>query len=114
MSNSARYYTDDKSKLSDDVSFIKKNNYPKNKLMWLAISNQGMPIPYFCPSKSVAINIEIYINECLQPRLLPFIHKHLSDLNFQFVHDLAGAHFSIETIAKMKENLPFSIIPPFT
>ena len=91
MSNSARYYTDDKSKLSDDVSFIKKNNYPKNKLMWEAISNRGMPIAYFRPSKSVAINTEIYINECLQPGLLPFIHKHHSDLNFQFVHDLAGA-----------------------
>ena len=82
--------------------------------MWVAKSNRGMSIPYFRPSKSVAVNTEIYIKECLQPRLLPFIHKHLSDLNFQFVHDLAGAHFSIETIAKIKENLPFSIIPPFT
>ena len=66
MSNSARYYTDDKSKLLGDVSFLKKNNYPKNKLMWEAISNRGMPIPYFRPSKSVATNTEIYINECLQ------------------------------------------------
>jgi hypothetical protein len=55
----------------------------------------------------LAVNTKIYINECLQPRLLPFIHKHHSDLNFQFMHDLAGAHYSIETIALMKENLPF-------
>jgi hypothetical protein len=27
---------------------------------------------------------------------------------------VSGAHFSIETIAKMKENLPFSIISPFS
>jgi hypothetical protein len=107
MSNSARYYTNDKSKLIVDVSFIKKNNYPKNKLMWGAISNRGMPIPYFRPFKSVAVNTEIYINECLKPRLLPFIHKHHSDFNFQFVHDLTRFHLSIETIAKMKENLPF-------
>jgi hypothetical protein len=75
--------------------------------MWVAISNRGMSIPYFSPSKSVAINTEIYINECLQPRLLPFIHKHHSDYSFQFVHDLTGFHLSIETLAKMKENLPF-------
>ena len=75
--------------------------------MWVAISNRGMPIPYFSPSKSVAVNTEIYINECLQQRLLPFIHKHHSDLNFQFVHGLAGAHFSIGTNALMNENLPF-------
>jgi hypothetical protein len=55
----------------------------------------------------VAVNTEFYINEWLQPRLLPFIHKHHSDINFQFVHDLAGAHFSIGTIALMNENLPF-------
>jgi hypothetical protein len=34
MPNSACYCTKDKSKLLGDVSFIKKNNYPKNKLMW--------------------------------------------------------------------------------
>ncbi len=70
MPNSARFYTEDKSKLLGDVSFIKKNIYPKKKLMWEAISNRGMPIPYFSPSKSVAVNTEIYIKECLQPRLL--------------------------------------------
>jgi hypothetical protein len=75
--------------------------------MWETISNRGMPIPYFRPSKSVSINTEIYINECLQTGLLPFIHKHHSDLNFQFGHDLARALSSKETIAKMKENLPF-------
>jgi hypothetical protein len=39
---------------------------------------------------SVAVNTEIYIKECLQPRLFPFIYKHHSNFNFQFVHDLAG------------------------
>ena len=34
MPNSARYYTAHNSKLLGDVSFIKKNNYPKKKLMW--------------------------------------------------------------------------------
>jgi hypothetical protein len=66
-----------------------------------------MPIPYFRPFKSLAVNTEFYINECLQPRLLPFIHKHHTELNFQFVHDLAGALSSKETIALMKENVPF-------
>jgi hypothetical protein len=107
MPNSARYYTDDKSKLLGDVSFIKKNNYPKKKLMWEAISNRGMSIPYFRPSRSLSVNIEIYINECLQPGLLPYINKHHSHLNFQFLHDLAVAHFSMGTNALMSENLPF-------
>jgi hypothetical protein len=75
--------------------------------MWEVISNRGMPIPYFRPCKSVAVNTEFFINEWLQPRLMPFIHKHHRDFKFQFVQDLAGAHFSIGTIALMNENLPF-------
>ena len=39
MPGSARYYTDDKSKWSDDVRFIQRNKYPQKILMWLAISN---------------------------------------------------------------------------
>jgi hypothetical protein len=61
--------------------------------MWEAISNRGILIPYFRPSKSVAVNTEIYINECLQPRLLPFIYEHHNDFNFQFVQDLTGAYW---------------------
>jgi hypothetical protein len=61
----------------------------------------------FRPSKSVAVIIDFYINEWLQPRLLPFIRKHHRDFNFQFVHDLAGAYLSIEIITRMKGNLPF-------
>ena len=57
-------------------ALLEKNKYPQKILMWLAISNRGMSIPYFRQSKSVAINTEMYINECLQPRLLPFIQKH--------------------------------------
>jgi hypothetical protein len=75
--------------------------------MWEDISNRGKSIPYFRPSKSVTVNTEIYIKECLQPRLLPFIYKHHRNISFQFLHDLAGAHFSTETIANMKENFPF-------
>ena len=55
----------------------------------------------------MAVNTEIYIKKCLQPRLLPFIYKHHRDFNFQFVHDLAGALSSKETFTLMKENLAF-------
>ena len=46
-----------------------------------------------------------WIEMRLKLKLLPFIYKHHSYISFQFVHGLAGAHYSIETIAKMKEYL---------
>ena len=72
--------------------------------MWIAISNRGMSKPLFRPIKSVAINSNIYINECFSPQFLPFIHKHH---NYLFWSDLAGDHYSKETTAWMDENLYF-------
>ena len=66
-----------------------------------------MSKPYFRLSKSVAVNTNIYINECLQPKLLPFIHKHHGDFNYLFWPDLAGAHYSNVTVPWMEENLHF-------
>ena len=92
MPGSARYCTNDKAKCSDDVRFIEKDKYPKKILMLIAISNQNMSKPYFHLCKSVALNTDIYINDCLQPKLLPFIQKHHGDFNYLFCPDLAGAH----------------------
>ncbi len=41
--NSARYYTKDKSKLSDDVSLIKKNYYPKKNNVGSHIKSRNVP-----------------------------------------------------------------------
>ena len=58
--------------------------------MWIAISDRGMSKPYSILSKPVAVNTDISIKECLQPKLLPFIHKHHRDVNYLFWPELAG------------------------
>ena len=80
---------------------------PKKILIWIAKSNRGMSKPYVRLSKSVAENTDIYINECLQPKLQLFIHKHQGDFNDLFWPDLAGAHYSNETVAWAEENVDF-------
>jgi len=75
--------------------------------MWIAISNRGMSKPYFRLSKSVDVNSSIFINECLRPKLLPFIHKHHGDFNYLFWPDLVGPHYPNETVPWMEENLHF-------
>ena len=63
--------------------------------------------------------MDIYINECLAKRLLPFIREHHPDSNYIFWPDLAGCHHSKQTVNKqtawMDENfksLPKEINPP--
>jgi transposase len=107
MPGNAGYYTADKSTCPDEVRFAGKEKFPKKLLMWIAISDRGLSEPLFRPSKSVAINSAIYIDECLEKRLLPFIHKYHPDFNYAFWPDLASAHYSKATQDWMEQNVNF-------
>lgn len=99
----ARYYTMDKDTCPDNVRFKGQDKYPVKVLVWIAISERGMAKSFVRLHKSAAINRKLYIDECLEKRLLPFIHKHHSDLNYLFWPDLASAHYSRDSTAWMNE-----------
>ena len=101
------YYTNDREKCPDHIRFKGKDKYPKKLLMWIAISERGMSKPLFRKSSAVAINADIYIDECLNKRLLPFIHKHHSDFRYTFWPDLASAHYAGATVSWMEQNVNF-------
>ncbi|XP_065674095.1 uncharacterized protein LOC136091039 [Hydra vulgaris] len=97
------YYTNNKKTCPESVRFIGKEKFPKKLLMWIAISDRGMSEPLFRTSKTVAINSTIYINECLEKRLLPFIHKYHGDFNYLFWPDLASSHYSKDSLNWMDQ-----------
>ncbi|XP_065668006.1 uncharacterized protein LOC136088249 [Hydra vulgaris] len=94
MPGNSGYYTNNKKTCPERVRYIGKEKFPKKLLMWIAISDRGMSEPLFRTSKAVAINSSIYNNECLEKRLLPFIHKYDGDFNYLFWSDLASFHYS--------------------
>ena len=112
----AGYYSSDKSKCPDKVRFVGEEKYPTKVLIWIAISARGISKPLIRPSKSKAINSDIYINECLAKRLLPFIYEHHpDDFNYIYWSDLTQAHFSKSTVAWMDQNVnyvPKPLNPP--
>ena len=75
----AGYYSSDKSKCSDKVCFAGKENQGSDLDRHFGISK-----PLIRPSKSEAIDSDIYINEYLAKRLLPFIHEHHPEFNYIF------------------------------
>ena len=107
MPGNSGYYSNDKSICPDEVRFIGREKFPTKILVWIAISARGLSKPLIRPSKSEAINSEIYINECLKKRLLPFIREYHQDLNYIFWPDLASAHYSAATVGWMEQNLNF-------
>ena len=54
---------------------ITRNIVRKNIiLMWIGISDRAMSKTYFRLSESVAVNTDMNINECLQPKLTSTIY----------------------------------------
>ena len=84
-------------------------------MVWVAICKCGISKPLIPRSKSEAVNSDIYIKECLEKRMLPFIREHHQDSNYIFWPDLASCHYSKQTVAWMDENVKFvpkDINPP--
>ena len=103
MPGNSGYYTNNKKTCPESVRFIGKEKFPKKFIMWIAISDRGMSEPLFRTSKTVAINSSIYVNECLEKRLLPFIHKYHGDFNYLFWPDLASSHYSKDSLNWMDQ-----------
>lgn len=107
MPGNAGYYSNDKSNCPDEVRFAGKEKFPTKILVWIAISDRGMSKPLIRPSNAEAIKSDIYISECLEKRLLPFIHEYHQDFKYMFWPDLARAHYSAATVGWMDENVNY-------
>ena len=109
MPATTRYYTMNKDTCPDNVRFKGQDKYPVKVLVWIAISERGMTKPFVRLHKSAAINRKLYIDECLEKRLLPFIHKHHRDFNYIFWPDLASTHYSKDSTAWMNEYVNYVV-----
>lgn len=78
----------------------KKTKFPRKFLVWQAICSCGMRSKCFVTSGT--INSEIYVKECLQKRLLPFVRQH--NVSTFFWPDLASCHYSKATAKWYEEN----------
>ena len=89
----------------ESVRFVGKEKFPKKLLMWIAVYNRVIFEPWFRTSKAVAINTSICINECLEKRLLPLIHKYHGDFNYLFWPDLTSSHYLKDFLNWMDESM---------
>ena len=80
--------------VSIEFKTIKMEKFPKKYLVWLAIRNCGSRSASFITFGTV--NRKLYIRECLQKRLLPFIRSHTSSALFW--PNLASCHHSNKTM----------------
>lgn len=103
------YYATARGDAEDEQKFRFCKKFEAKILVWVAISDQGMSKPFFCPS-GLAINKEIYSDECITKRLHPFLLEHHSDRNYLFWPDLASAHYAQHSLKKF-EDLGIQFVP---
>ena len=72
-----------------EVKFKRRTELEPKLLVWWAVSAKGRSSVYIHQS-----NTEIYLNECIRKRLVPFIKKYYNGDPFLFWPDLARAHYS--------------------
>ena len=83
------------------LNFLEKKFEPK-LLVWICISQKGISKPYFVPS-GLGINQHVYLKECIQKRLIPFIQQHHLEDDYVFWPDLASSHYAKTVIDYLRE-----------
>lgn len=89
--------------IPDEVKFRAKKKFPEKLLVWVAISRKGHSQFYFRSQKEGAVNAQVYKNECITKRLIPFINKHYPDKKYIFWPDLASAHYAGSVTQVLRE-----------
>lgn len=94
------YSGTDRKTIDDMYKVIKTDKFAKKVLVWQAICSCGKrSTPYFAKG---TVNGDIYLNECLKKRLLPFIKQHKKPVLFW--PDLATCHYTKKAIEWYQTN----------
>lgn len=87
------FYTDNYEATPDYVKYAGKMKFEPKMLMWIAISSKGISAPFFQSSRGLAVNSDVYINECLS-KLNRFIESNHARDEIIFWPDLASCHYA--------------------
>lgn len=91
-------------KVLDKWKYIFVDKYAKKAMIWQGICSCGKKTRPFVTSSMM--NSDIYIEECLKKRVLPFIRQHRVPVKFW--PDLASCHYSKKTVEfYMSNNIDF-------
>lgn len=84
------YMADARGNVDERYKFVKLDKFAKKHMIWQGICSCGHKTKSFVTSSTM--KTEVYMKECLQKRVLPFIRSH--DGPVKFWPDLASCHYS--------------------
>ena len=89
----AYFYSNNLATSPPEIKFQFQKKFQPKVMFYVAVLNAGVPQPYFMPS-GLAINQNVYQNECFLKTLIPFIKKYHGNGNYIFWPDKASAHYA--------------------
>ena len=95
------FFSFDESITPDSVKYKQKIKFEPKVLLWIAISPNGVSKPYLRRG-GLAIDQNVYVEECLKKRLIPFLREYHSDNKYIFWPDKASAHYAKTTTNFLK------------
>ena len=75
MSGNRHFYSSDKGLTPSDVATYSKKKFEPKVMLWLTISPKGISRRVLTSGCSMAVKSSMYITRCLNPCLVPFLHK---------------------------------------
>lgn len=106
------YVSTIRGRVADKFKYVMVDKFAKKTMIWQAICSCGLKTPAFVTSSTMTS--EVYVKECLQKRILPFIKKHNAPV--MFWPDLASCHYSKKTMEWYQANkvavMPKIMNPP--
>lgn len=103
INGNGTFYSSNVAKTPASVKYRPKAKFEEKVLVWVAASSKGLSKPLITKS-GLAVNQDIYREQCIRRRLVPFLNLHHSDGNYQFWPDLASSHYAESVMDYMIEN----------
>lgn len=103
INGNSNFYSSNVSVTPSSVKYKQKAKYEDKLLVYICMSEKGVSRPYFVPS-GLAINQNIYLEECIKKRVIPFINEYHSNGQYLFWADLASSHYANSILNHLQEN----------
>ena len=97
MSGNRHFYSSDKGLTPSNVATYSKKKFEPKVMLWLTISPKGISRPVLTSGCSMAVKSSMYITRCLNPCLVPFLHKKYPNGGYVFWPDKASSRYSLKT-----------------
>lgn len=78
------YFESGFEEVDDHTRYRDKTKFPEKILIWAAVSRKGISKVMFRRQKEGAVNADVYSEECIRKRLVPFIREHYSNGKYLF------------------------------